>query len=524
MVSPFRPVIENMFSIVNKDGVTVPFKLNAIQARLDQEWSRRIIVPKARQGGISTYVIGRYTAKCLGVDNRRCVIVSHEADATKRLLDKSHFILEHLRIPQRPVLKRSSRNEITFEKTNSTIWIGTAGAHNFGHGDTITDLHLSEPSRYDDPDTIVKGLFPAAERGEIIAESTGNGVGNWYHRQCVRAREGHGFKLFFVPWTDMPEYSMSVDDAAAFIRSLDHDMGEPDLLAAGVTVPQLAWRRERLNIDFERDLIAFREAYPFTFDECFQTTGYGFFQSVLYAETDLWGREDAHLWRLADHPKPGLSYVCGVDPAGGNGGNNSVAEVFCLETREQVAEFATNRLEPPDFADATAILCRRFNHAYVNIERNNHGLTFIARFVDRYPRWLIHRNTHTAHVTQDMMVRLADYGTMTGPANRGVMLGTARDMLRTQFTVHSPLLKSELATVVEKADGKIEAEIGCLDDRVFATIMAMMCLERAGVMLSDPATAKYEDPNAPADPFSWESIFGERYAAPDGIPISDRFR
>jgi hypothetical protein len=519
--SPFRTVIESIFQIVDKDGITRPFKLNSVQQKLDNEWHRRLIVPKARQGGISSYVIARYTAKCLGLDNRRCVIVSHEADATARLLDKVHFTLDNLLLDQKPVLGRKSRNEIYFEKTNSTIWIGTAGSRNFGHGDTITDLHLSEPARYPDTEAIISGLFPAAERGEIVAESTGNGVGNWYHRQCVRAREGHGFKLLFFPWTDMSEYRIDDVDEAAFIRSLDPDIKEPDLFATGVSVPQLAWRRERLNIDFERDLRAFEEAYPFTFDECFQSKGYGFFQRVRYVPTSDWVREDAFLHRLSDHPKPGMGYVVGVDPAGGNGGNNSVAEVFCLQTSEQVAEWASNRLEPPEFADRVADLALRFNNAYVNVERNNHGLTFIARFVQIYPTWLIHKNTHIEQTSQVVMSRLANYGTMTGPANRGIMLGTTRRMLASDFMIHSDLLNSELHTVVEKEDGKIEADDGCLDDRVFATIMAMIVVERAGVKLSEPVHLTQDEKDL--NPFSFDSIFSETVHNDIRHGISTRF-
>ncbi len=200
--SPYRTVIENMFRVVDKDGRAVDFKLNAVQERLDAEWTRRNIIPKARQGGVSSYVIARFTAKCLGEDNRACVIMSHEADATQRLLNRAHYILEHLKGDVKPELGRHSRNELFFKKTNSTMYIGTAGSRTFGHGDTITDLHLSEAARYPDVNAVVRGTFPAAERGEITVESTGNGVGNWYHRMCVRARQGRGFKLHFYSWRE----------------------------------------------------------------------------------------------------------------------------------------------------------------------------------------------------------------------------------------------------------------------------------------------------------------------------------
>src|SRR5712671_4526204 len=74
--SPYRTVIEAMFRIVDKSGVTVDFALNSIQAVLDADWSRRNIVPKARQEGVSSYVVARYVAKCLSEQNRTCVIIS----------------------------------------------------------------------------------------------------------------------------------------------------------------------------------------------------------------------------------------------------------------------------------------------------------------------------------------------------------------------------------------------------------------------------------------------------------------
>src|SRR6185436_9474582 len=117
-------------------------------------------------------------------------------------------------------------------------------------------------------------------------------------------------------------------------------------------------------IDFEGDMRAFKESYPTTFDECFQSTGYGFFRRVKYVETDAWIQDGRSLWRLRDHPKPALSYVIGADPSGGVGRDNACAQVFCLETAEQVAEFASAQVEPPEFADEVARLGTLFNNAY----------------------------------------------------------------------------------------------------------------------------------------------------------------
>ena len=515
--SRFRPVIESMFNIVNKDGVRVPFRLNAIQQRLDAGWHRRQIIPKARQEGVSSYVIARYTAKCLSMENRTCVVISHEAEATQRLLGRADYILDNLNDGSggrlKPELGRKSRNEIFFKKTNSTFFIGTAGSRSFGHGDTITDLHLSEASRYPDPESIVRGTFPAAERGEITVESTGNGVGNWFHRQCVRAREGLGFHLHFFSWLDDHDYQLpfpSLDERTRFLQSLRSDIEEPELLALGVSPEQLQWRRERLLIDFESDLRSFKESYPTTFDECFQSTGFGFFRRIRFTETPLWLQDGKQLWRLRDHPGPGYSYVIGADTSGGVGRDNAVAQVFCLETREQVAEWASAFHEPPDFATELATLGTRFNHAYINVERNNHGGTTLARLIDIYPITLLHRgSTHAQEPTQEVLSRLSQFGTLVSPSSRGLILGTARRLLAEEFTIHSPALRSELATFSEQENGKVEADQGCFDDRVMAAAHALIVMEQAGVAAAEQRREPWQA-NAPIDPFSWDALFGKQ--------------
>lgn len=527
--SPWRVVIETMFRIVDKDGVDCDFLLNPIQARLDAAWGRRNIIPKARQPGVSSYVIARYVAKCLGMQNRTCVIISHETDSTQRLLNRANYIISHLKgvdgVPGslKPNMGRHSRNELYFKKTNSTIYIGTAGQRAFGHGDTITDLHLSEVARYEDPEKIVRGTFPAAERGEITVESTGNGVGNWYHRQCVRAREGRGFKLHFFPWQEVPEYQLpfaSDVEREAFAGSLAEDLDELRLLGAGVSLEQLQWRREQLNTLFDGDLRTFREAYPFDFDECFQSKGFGFFKRLRWQEAAEWVQAEACLWKLSNHPLPGLTYVIGADVAGGVGGDNSVAEVFCPELGVQVAEYASAHVEPDQFGVELARLGRMFNFAYINVERNNHGLTTIATLVQAdYPQWLLHRNTHGEQAGQEVLSRLSHFGTQVGPANRGIIIGTARRLLADEFTIHSPLLKSELLTFVEKEDGKVEADTGCHDDRVFAACHALIAVERAGIVASAGERAQHASLVQP-NPFGFDALFGElavpaeRYGTP----------
>jgi hypothetical protein len=507
-VTAYRTIIEAMFRIVNRQMETVDFVLKPQQLLLDSQFSRRNIVPKGRQGaGVSSYMIGRYVAKCLAEQNRRCVIVSHESDATSRLLARARFILNHLKGDLKPVLGTDNMKAITFPKTNSSLWIGTAGSRAFGRGDNISDLHLSEAAFYDNAEEFTKGIFPAAEHGEITIESTGNGVGNWYHRQCVRAREGRGFKLFFFPSHQMGENGIpfaTADDRVRFLQSLDPELDEPQLAERGVSAEFLQWRRERLNVDFEGDLRTFRQEHPVSFDECFQSTGFSFFQKVRYEPTAGWRRVSRELHVLGDHPKPGLSYIIGADVGGGVGRDNSVAQIVCLDPFEQVAEWVSGHREPHEFGRVLVDLGRQFNHAYLNVERNNHGIATLGVVVGDYPIQLIHKGTRGAQATQHILSNLSHYGTLTTEASRGIIIGTMRRLVASDLITHSEMLRSEMGTFVEQASGKIEADSGCFDDRVMALGMALVVVERAAIM----STGGYREVEPERDPWSWEALFG----------------
>jgi hypothetical protein len=510
--SPYRLVIENTFRVVDRVGAAIDFKLNEQQADLDANWSRRNLVTKIRQhAGISTLVIGRYVAKCLGEQNRRCVIVSAEADATARLLQRARFIVNNLRLPpgvKRPSIGTDNMKALSFQETGSTFWIGTAGSRNFGRGDTITDLHLSEAAFYADAENTVSGLFPAAELGEITVESTGNGRGNWFHRQAVRARNGSGFKLFFYSWVglDTCAISLNQEQAERIVETLDPDLEEPELFDIGVSPQQLAWRRERIFTDYDGDLIKFKENYPRTFDECFQSTGFSFFPVVKHERVARWVQESKALWCLEGHPRHEYGYVAGIDVGGGIGRDNSVIQIFCLDTREQVAEWVANDIAPDELGHIAHGLGRRFNWAYINPERNNHGLTTISVLVGSYPLDRLHRGTTSGQPpSQVILSQLNNFGTYTSETTRGLLLGTGRRLLSSEYTIHSETLRSELDTFVESKTGKYEADAGCFDDRVFAALHALICVERATIATAQPPAV---NENTPSDnPFSWEYIF-----------------
>jgi len=437
------------------------------------------------------------------------------------MLAKVHYMIEHMR-GAKPVISTSNKNEIGFPKMGSNFYIGTAGAKKFGRGDTINFLHCSEVAFWEDAKGLLSGLFQAVPKsGEISLESTGNGKGNYYHRATMRAANNESaYRLHFLPWHTFDEYQyvLSEKEEAYFLEHLIDEYDEPKLLQFGLTIGQLAWRRDKIEeLDF--DLNEFKQEYPMTLDECFQATGRSIFAKINYEPTELWQRLDGNTFGLTDHPKRGYHYAIGGDVAAGVGGRSSIKnekgtgegdrstlEVFCLETNEQVAEYANNAISPDVFGKKAASIGETYNNAYINLENNNHGIVAVKVLLDSYPNHLVNKRPRKGAGVRDEVDKITDFGYRTSVKSKPFALGQLRHGLSTDMVIHSPHLKDELDSFVEKDNGQMEAEEGCFDDRVMGAAMYAVIKEKAELYAGDRS---YVPARQEADPFSMEGIIEE---------------
>lgn len=196
----YKKAIQNEFTIVGKDGKEIDFVLNTPQDDFIQHVTGRDYILKVRQLGFSAEILAIGTTKFIFGENERCVSISHETSATQRLLDRVKFYknsFERKNNTQIP-LKYNSRNELVFESKNNTFYIGTAGSRDFGRGDTITFLHLSEFAFYPDPEKMLAGIMQAVTpNGLVFIETTANGF-NFAKEFWDRTQLGEtGFKAHF---------------------------------------------------------------------------------------------------------------------------------------------------------------------------------------------------------------------------------------------------------------------------------------------------------------------------------------
>lgn len=524
-MSPEGLAIESLLRIVNKEQEQVDFRLNDAQRIIDSSITGRDLYPKARREGVSAYFLARNLIKCLGIPNTVAVVISHEAKATERMLDRVKYFIEHMKCPA-PIIKTSNRNEITFPKTNSSFYIGTAGAKAFGRGDGITDLHCSEIAYWPDAKALATGLMQAVPRGgRISIESTGNGAGDYYHNLCLRAARGDGlWKLHFLPWHKFKEYDYPVsEEHARFIMdNLIEDIGEPQLVQDyGVTAGQLLFRREKLE-ELDYDVRLFNQEFPTTLSDCFQSSGSSIFYRIHYVETPLWEKRDTHLHALRDHPIPGRTYVIGGDVSAGVYKDDSVLEVFDCETKEQVAEWISNNTPPDLFAVHAAKLGKMFNDAYISIESNNHGIVTLSELRSLYPTELIHKVPRD-NAPPDEIARLTNMGTRVTAKSKAFIIGRLRKEAAAAdgMTVHSPILKSQMDSFVEHDDGSMGAQDGAKDDTVMAAAHAFYVHSRAAMM--DRGVPYRNTSNRTPDPFQLDSIIKELTQGRDGALFSDLY-
>lgn len=309
LVNEFPLFSKHLLKIRTKSGAILPFVINDAQAylhkRLEEQLATlgrvRAIILKGRQQGCSTYVNGRFYRKTTSRFGVRTFIMAHEAEASANLFEMVERFHMHLDPQFKPSTGATNARELIFDKLDSGYKIGTAGSKGSGRSATVQFFHGSEVAFWPNADEHGAGVLqcvPTVAGTEIIFESTANGVGNYFHKQWLKAMSGQSeFQAIFIPWFWQKEY------VAQVTPSFQLEQDELEYMQAHhLTLEQMAWRRNKI-IELG-DPKLFMQEYPATPDEAFQTTG---IDSYIPADAVTRARKQT----------PGRSYgavVAGFDP------------------------------------------------------------------------------------------------------------------------------------------------------------------------------------------------------------------
>lgn len=303
---------EHHLTIIDKDGNITKLKFNRAQRHIHDCLERqlaetgmvRAIIIKGRQQGSSTYVTARFYHKVAFKPAKSVFILSHEASSTEELFEKVEIYHEDCESTIRPGVVEQNSKVLKFDN-KSKYRVGTAGAKNTGRGGTAQYLHASEAAYYENVKAIRTGVFQrvASNPGtEIIIESTADGM-NWYHKFTMDAQAGkNGYQVIFVPWFWQDEYVMPVPE------DFELTAEEEELIELyGLSHEQLVWRRAKIS-ELESDRL-FKQEYPCTIEEAFQSSADSFFDSKLVDKARK-NFKDNVIQLRDDEP-----VILGVDPA-----------------------------------------------------------------------------------------------------------------------------------------------------------------------------------------------------------------
>lgn len=250
-----------------------------VRERLDQQKAEtgkvRALLLKARQQGFSTYIGGRFYHLASHNEGLNVFILTHEDDATTNLFGMVERFHEHNTSPTKPVTSADNAKELIFPGLDSGYSVGTAGAKARGRSKTVHLFHGSEVAFWPNAPTHFAGVvqaIPDLPGTEIVLESTGNGIGGEFHERWQQAEAGIGdYIAIFVPWFWSEEYRRPVPPGFR----LDEEEQEYSDNHGGLDLEQMVWRRAK--IAELKDPMLFKQEYPGTADEAFQTTGHDAF-------------------------------------------------------------------------------------------------------------------------------------------------------------------------------------------------------------------------------------------------------
>jgi len=267
--------------IRTKHGAILPLRFNRAQRYIHDQLEAqkaargkvRALILKGRQQGCSTYVGARFFHRAMHMQGLRVFILTHEDAATQYLFEIVLRLQANCGDTIRRATKVANANGLTFDGFDSGYMLGTAGTKGAGRSTTIQLFHGSEVAFWPHAETHAAGVLqavPDAADSEIILESTANGPGNFFHRTWRDAEAGRNrYIAIFVPWYWQDEYR----EPAEGFEPTEEERAYGELY--GLDGGQLAWRRAKIG-DL-RDEALFRQEYPATAAEAFETSAHDSF-------------------------------------------------------------------------------------------------------------------------------------------------------------------------------------------------------------------------------------------------------
>jgi hypothetical protein len=271
---------DGFYSIRDKAGQKVPFRMNADQKKFMAERHGLDVILKARQRGFTTVIQLDMLDDCLFNPNLSAGVIAHSlTDAKAFFKDKIKFAYDNLPPEFRALVpaENDSADSLRFGN-GSSIRVGLSL-----RSGTLQRLHVSEYgklcAKYPDRAKEVKtGAFNTVHVGQrITVESTAEGRGGGYYEMVQTARKlaesGQAptemdFEFHFYAWFTDEGYVLDADVVETTEMQEYFDKIEPyviKLLGRPLSRQQRAWYIKKA----EQQGDAMKQEFPSTPDEAF---------------------------------------------------------------------------------------------------------------------------------------------------------------------------------------------------------------------------------------------------------------
>jgi hypothetical protein len=391
----------------------------------------------------------------------------------------------------KPSTSKVNGRELKFDVLDSGYMIATAGADTVGRGETLQMAHLSEVGLWPKGKAkeILNGLLQAVPEVPdtfVFIESTARGMSGPFYETWKGADDGsNGFIQCFLPWFEDERYRVDVPED--FERTPDEDeycAQVHDHYGVHLDDAQLCYRRRKIAMD-GKDL--WNQEYPTFPKDAFLTSGSPVFNleylnECLENAPDILHRMDHEplaeemqpdprgrllIYREVD---PHEEYTIGADVSKGTAeGDYSVAVV--LDSKKRLVAVWRGLIDPDYYATILYSLGKLYNWARLAVEFNNHGILPNTRlFKD-----LAYPNLYTREVYDKLTDETREeLGFYTDVKTRPLIIDELRQAVRDKsIELNDKQTIEEMITfVADPKTGKIEHEVGCHDDCVFALAIA----------------------------------------------------
>jgi hypothetical protein len=364
---------ETALKLRPKAGPLESFKFNAAQKKLhaliEQQKAKhgrvRVVILKARQLGISSYVAARLYHRTIGSPGVRTIILGHERRASSNLFQIVKRFHDNLFDELRPSVSTSNAEELIFDRLDSGYIVTVASGEGTGRSATAQLLHASEVAFWDDLPSQMAALMqtvPDLPGTEIILETTANGF-NDFQALWRKAEAGDSeFMPVFLPWSIDPDYRREIDG--------DFEMDSEERALADIhqlDKEQIAWRRAKISQlgSIER----FPQEYPLLASEAFISSNFDSFISP-----------DLVIKARREKVDPYGVLIVGVDPAGTGADRTSIAwrKGRCITKIE-----SKRNLDTMEVAGWVKKIIREDKPTRVNIDVGGLGVGVYDRLIEQ---------------------------------------------------------------------------------------------------------------------------------------------